>query len=76
MIEKLYKIAKGQTYMNHTLLETTPENVRKIHGMMLEILDPVHQLFAKNNIRYIAAYGTLLGIVREDGFIKNDDDRS
>ena len=56
--------------MNHTLLETTPENVRKIHGMMLEILDPVHQLFAKNNIRYIAAYGTLLGIVREDGFIK------
>ena len=75
MIEKLYKIARGQAYMPHySLLEATPENVERIHGIMLEMLDYVHEMFTKNNIRYTVAYGTLLGIIRENGFLKNDDD--
>lgn len=42
------------------------------HGY--ELLGKVDEICTKNKIPYFCDWGTLLGIVRENGFIKHDDD--
>ena len=42
--------------------------------MQLEILHQFNNLCKCENIQYFAGYGTLLGAVREKGFIEWDDD--
>lgn len=42
------------------------------HGA--ETIGRMHQVLTKNNVPYFCDYGTLLGFIREQGFIKHDDD--
>lgn len=55
------------------------ENINKnyietCHKRMLELLKFVHKLCIDNNIKYTLEAGTLLGAMREKGFISWDDD--
>ena len=49
-------------------------SVDETHAMLLEIIKHIDRVCSKANIRYFAAFGTLLGAVREHGFISWDDD--
>lgn len=46
----------------------------EIKSVQLTVLKAVDKYCTENNIRYFAAYGTLLGAVRHHGFIPWDDD--
>lgn len=48
--------------------------IPEIHSMMLDIIKHIDKICKLENIKYFAAYGTLLGAVREKGFIPWDDD--
>ncbi|MBQ6773426.1 MAG: LicD family protein [Synergistaceae bacterium] len=49
-------------------------SVDETHSALLEIIKHIDKVCAKANIRYFAAFGTLIGAVREHGFIPWDDD--
>ncbi|AQW81939.1 phosphorylcholine transferase [Campylobacter pinnipediorum subsp. pinnipediorum] len=49
----------------------TVEQAKKV---MLEMMDYIHDICIKNDIKYSLAYGTLIGAVRHKGFIPWDDD--
>lgn len=42
------------------------------HGV--GVLERLHRLMQKSNVPYYCDYGTLIGFVRDNGFIKHDDD--
>ena len=49
-------------------------NLREAQLMMADILDAIHKICEKHNIKYFLDAGTLLGAVRHQGFIPWDDD--
>ena len=49
-------------------------SIEEIKECGLEILKAVHDFCVKNNIKYLLAYGTLLGAVLHKGYIPWDDD--
>ena len=51
-----------------------PGMMKRAWGADLQILSEIHRICKKHDIRYIAGSGTLLGLVREKGFIPWDDD--
>lgn len=51
-----------------------PLRRKRLHKYGYEALSRLHQLLTKNGIAYHCEAGTLLGIVRDGGFIKHDDD--
>ena len=48
--------------------------IRETQTLMLGVMEYIDAICRKENIKYFAAYGTLLGAVREHGFISWDDD--
>ena len=52
----------------------TPRKIRRLHKYGYEALRRVHKVMSSKNIPYYCEAGTMLGIVRDNGFIKHDDD--
>ena len=52
----------------------TPENLRALQLVELEMLAELNRICRKYEIQYIIDAGTLLGAVRHGGFIPWDDD--
>ena len=50
------------------------EKRKKIWLVLLELLSEIDRICKKNDLKYFAANGTLLGAVRHNGFIPWDDD--
>ncbi len=48
--------------------------MKRAWAAQIEVLEEFEKMCKENNIRYFAAYGTLLGAVRHGGFIPWDDD--
>ena len=51
-----------------------PREVRRLHRCGYEALDRLHATLTSAGVPYYGEAGTLLGIVRDNGFIKHDDD--
>ena len=51
-----------------------PIMLRRMRQHGYEVLARVHKMFSSHNIPYACDSGTLLGFLRDGGFIKNDDD--
>lgn len=55
-------------------LETTKKTVKRMQGVVLEILCDIDTFCAENNILWFLSGGSCLGAVRHQGFIPWDDD--
>ena len=65
----IYPLIQG-TYRSVAI----PMRRRRLQKHGLKTLEHVHSVLSRNNIKYFIDFGTLLGFVRENGFIKHDDD--
>lgn len=52
----------------------TEDILHKVWAVEQEILDVIHNICKKHNLKYSLAFGTLLGAIRHGGFIPWDDD--
>ena len=52
----------------------TGDELRRLQLMLLDCIVEIDRVCRANNIRYCIAYGTLLGAIRNKGFIPWDDD--
>lgn len=53
------------------LVKRANRRLMKLGG---EVFNRIYAVMSKHGYPYFANYGTLLGIIRENGFLKNDDD--
>jgi hypothetical protein len=53
---------------------SVPRARRRLHTHGYEVLRRVDEIAARHGIPYFASYGTLLGLVRDGGFIAHDED--
>lgn len=51
-----------------------PARIRRLHRHGYEVIADMHNLMVTNNIPYYCDCGTLLGFIRDKGFIKHDED--
>ena len=52
----------------------TPLRRRRLRRYGFRILGELNEIFKRNHVEYYLAFGTLLGMIREGGFIAHDDD--
>lgn len=69
-----YVIRKGSGGIEASMVELTAEQLRKLQMIELEMLEEVDRICKKCKIHYNIIAGTLLGAVRNGGFIPWDDD--
>lgn len=69
---RLQDIAKGGGDSKLTVL--SEEELKSLHGVLLEILDDLHAICAENGLRYVLIGGSAIGALRSGGFIPWDDD--
>lgn len=82
MIELIKKILKSNSlgkavypYLNKTYrIYSVRARRRRLQAHGLEVLEELVDINLKHNIGIVPAYGTLLGFVRDGGFMKHDDD--
>lgn len=55
-------------------MDMTPETLRQLHGILLEMMVDFDRVCREHDIRYFLGGGTLLGAIRHGGFIPWDDD--
>ena len=55
-------------------INLTEEDKKRIQCLELEILQEVDSICRRNGIQYTMGYGSLIGVIRHDGFIPWDDD--
>ena len=67
-------IEEKQDYVIQENKDGSVITVRDLQLQVLEIMDEVHRVCVKNNIRYALIAGSALGIVNYKGFIPWDDD--
>lgn len=58
----------------HKAINLTDDELRRLQLIQIEMLQELHHICIKNNIKYIMDAGTLLGTVRHGKFIPWDDD--
>lgn len=51
-----------------------PKRQKRLQKCGPSVLARLHQLLQRHNVPYYCDYGTLIGFVRDNGFIKHDDD--
>lgn len=51
-----------------------PRRQRRLQEFGAVALERLHRLLQRHNVPYYCDYGTLIGLVRDGGFIKHDDD--
>ena len=54
--------------------ETMHNQLKVLHSVELEIVKEFHRICEDNNLRYVLAFGSMIGAVRHQGFIPWDDD--
>lgn len=67
-------ITKKENYILQTNEDGSVITVRDLQLEVLSVMDEVHRVCEKNNIRYALVAGSALGIVNYKGFIPWDDD--
>lgn len=67
-------IEEREEYILKTLEDGTKITVRDLQMVVLDIMDEVHRVCVKNDIKYALIAGSALGIVNYKGFIPWDDD--
>ena len=56
------------------LKELDNDTLKKLQEVELEILEEFDRICKKHNLTYFAVGGTLIGVIRHEGFIPWDDD--
>ena len=69
---RLQDIAKAGGNAGLTVL--SEEELKGLHGVLLEILDDLHGICAENGLRYVLIGGSAIGALRSGGIIPWDDD--
>ena len=69
---RLQDIAKGGGNCGLTVL--SEEELKALHGVLLEILDDIHSICTENGLRYVLIGGSAIGALRSGGIIPWDDD--
>lgn len=69
VVSRFYQLAKG--WYVHWL---NRNKRRQLHLYGGTVFSRIHDIMSRAGYAYFANYGTLLGIVRDGGYVKNDDD--